>query len=74
MPRPRTPYALLRLDPPAPAGDRPARETPTRFFPTLADARREARFLNSRAREWETPWRWRFRRAKPGEGAGMTGF
>ncbi|KAF0242546.1 MAG: hypothetical protein FD180_3848 [Planctomycetota bacterium] len=74
MPRPRTHYALLRLDPSSPTGDALPRATPTRFFRTLAEARREARFLNSRAREWENPWRWRCRRAKSGEERGLTGF
>ncbi|MEK7468954.1 MAG: hypothetical protein AAB074_16385 [Planctomycetota bacterium] len=73
MSRPRPHYALLRLDPP-PAGNAGPRETPTRFFPTLAEARREARFLNERAREWENPWRWRCRRARPEEGGGFNGF
>jgi len=70
----RPTYALLRLDPPPPAGDAGPRETPTRFFPTRAEARREARHLNARAREWSTPWRWRYRTARPGEGAGLAGF
>lgn len=65
-------FTLLRLDPPS--GDRGSRQSPTGFFSTLAAARREALSLNRRARERGAPWKWRFRRARPGEGSGMTGF
>lgn len=67
-------YTMCRLDPASPDGERPRRESPARFFPTMADARREARHLNRRARERNAPWRWRCRRARPGEGEGLGGF
>jgi hypothetical protein len=64
---PPTPYTLLRLDPQT--GPRPIR-----YFPNRADASREARRLNRDARFWSLPWRWAFRRARPGETGGMDGF
>ncbi|MCC6738786.1 MAG: hypothetical protein IT452_07045 [Planctomycetia bacterium] len=67
-------FTLYRLDPPSADGERPRRESPSGFFSTMADARREARHLNRRARERNSPWRWRCRPARPGEGEGMGGF
>ncbi|MBI2922596.1 MAG: hypothetical protein HYY18_16210 [Planctomycetes bacterium] len=74
MEPPRPLYALLRLDPPPPARDAGPRESPARFFSTSEEARREARRLNARAREWGCPWRWGWRPARPEEGGGFEGF
>lgn len=56
-------YALYRLDPPG--AERPARETPTAYFASRAEAEREARRLNERDRTRGSWWRWRWRRAFP---------